>query len=273
MFNAVNGPKNFPAATSAQLSTVQNVYALLTGRVTSIGGTAWLNETTNKYAYNGPSVFRGHMRELGLYAADSWRVRPGLTLNFGLRWELQFPFAPLNSVLTHNTIADLWGVSGIGNLFKPNVMSGWIYGWAGRYDESIAGFKRVLELRPDSAETHAALAMTYARQHRSSEAIAAADRARELVAPGERIAMDVCLAPASAQGASPWASRAPGSLPCASRSRNSGDVRECCLDDDFAPIHSPHWPKSGLSSSLPLSPTAIRINRRHSHKNSMAICF
>jgi hypothetical protein len=124
MFNATNGPKNFPNSSSGQYGTAQNIYGVLTGRVTAIGGNAVLNEATNKYAYIGPQVQRGHMREAGFYAADSWRVRPGLTLNYGLRYELQLPFVPLNNMYTINTVEDLWGVSGVGNLFKPGTLTG-----------------------------------------------------------------------------------------------------------------------------------------------------
>jgi hypothetical protein len=124
MFNAANAPKNFPGASSSQLTTAQNIYALLTGRVTSVTGTGILNESTNQYEYNGPNTRRIHQREIGVFAQDSWRVTPGLTLNYGLRYELQFPVIPLNSVYSYATLNDLWGVSGIGNLFKPNVMTG-----------------------------------------------------------------------------------------------------------------------------------------------------
>jgi len=124
MFNAVNAPKNFPGASSSQLSTAQSIYAVLTGRVTSIGGTGILNEVTNQYSYNGPQIQRIHQREIGAFAQDSWRVRPSLTLNYGLRYQLQLPVIPLNSVYSYATPNDLWGVSGVGNLFKPGVLTG-----------------------------------------------------------------------------------------------------------------------------------------------------
>lgn len=112
MFNSTNGPKNFPSASSGQYGNAQTVYGLLTGRVSSVGGSGILSEVTNQYTYNGAQVLRGHMRELGMFVQDSWRIRPGFTFTYGVRWEVQFPFVPLNSVMTTNTIEDLWGISG-----------------------------------------------------------------------------------------------------------------------------------------------------------------
>jgi hypothetical protein len=124
MFDATNGAKNFPGASSGQITEAQNIYASLTGRVTSITGSAVLNEKTQQYQYLGPNVQRMHQREVGLFAQDSWRARPNLTINFGLRWELQLPWTPLNSVYTWATVADVWGLSGTNSLFKPGASGG-----------------------------------------------------------------------------------------------------------------------------------------------------
>ncbi len=37
------------------------------------------------------------MRDLGFYVQDQWRVRQNLTINAGLRYELQLPFTALNN--------------------------------------------------------------------------------------------------------------------------------------------------------------------------------
>jgi hypothetical protein len=129
MFNATNGPKNFPGASSTQYSAAQSAYAVLTGRVTQIQGSGVLNEVSNQYAYNGPSIQRGHMNEMGFFIQDSWRMRPNFTFNYGVRWEVQFPFTPDNGVYTTNTVDDLWGLSGhqnFGNgvLYTPGTLTG-----------------------------------------------------------------------------------------------------------------------------------------------------
>jgi hypothetical protein len=97
---------------------------VLTGRVISIAANAQLDEKSGQYVYLGERAQRGRQRELGFFAQDAWRARPNLTLNYGLRWELQLPFTPLNDSYTTSTIADLFGISGAGNLFKPGTLTG-----------------------------------------------------------------------------------------------------------------------------------------------------
>jgi outer membrane receptor protein involved in Fe transport len=48
---------------------------------------------------------------MGFFGQDSWRVRPNLTINGGVRWEVQFPFTSQNTVYAANTFDGLFGVS------------------------------------------------------------------------------------------------------------------------------------------------------------------
>src|SRR5262245_12702792 len=61
MFNTTN----FQGASGAQLTSAQNLYAVLTGRVTAINAASFLDEKTGKYAYLNELVQRGRQRELG----------------------------------------------------------------------------------------------------------------------------------------------------------------------------------------------------------------
>ncbi len=120
---------NFPGASAAQLTGASNLYALLTGRVTTITADARLDETTNQYLALGPRTQRLRQDEIGFFAQDSWRVNPKVTINAGLRWDLQFPIEPTNSIMSTSTYADLCGVSGLGatgacNLFMPGTLTG-----------------------------------------------------------------------------------------------------------------------------------------------------
>jgi hypothetical protein len=122
--NALFTTANFPGASTADLSRAAGIYATLTGRVTAIGGNAILNEETLKYTYLGANVQRGRQREMGYFASDTWRASQNLTLNFGLRWEVQFPFIAQNDVYSQTTFNELFGISGPGNLFKPGTTGG-----------------------------------------------------------------------------------------------------------------------------------------------------
>src|SRR5215475_10612099 len=122
--NAMFNNTNFPGANATDLTNARNLYSVLTGRITSITANARVDEETGKYVYLGEGIQRGRQREFGVFAQDSWRARPTLTLNYGLRWEVQFPFTPLNSSYSTTTLNDLFGISGPGNMFKPGTQTG-----------------------------------------------------------------------------------------------------------------------------------------------------
>ena len=112
-----------PGASATNLSDAGNLYALLAGRVSAITSSAVLGETTKTYGPNY-AVDRDHMREFALYVQDSWRASSNLTLTAGVRWDRQSAIQNLDNLYTRPGFAGLYGVSGVGNLFKPGTLSG-----------------------------------------------------------------------------------------------------------------------------------------------------
>lgn len=115
---------NFPGATTTDMQTnAPQLYALLTGRVSAINRSVILDDETRKYGAF-PPVVRNRQRQIGLYVQDSWRLTSRLTFNYGVRWDRQNPPVNLNGVYTRPGYAGVWGVSGVGNLFAPGVLTG-----------------------------------------------------------------------------------------------------------------------------------------------------
>ncbi|MEW6129452.1 MAG: TonB-dependent receptor [Acidobacteriota bacterium] len=115
---AIFTPTNFPGSTATQRSEAAALYALLTGRISSTTKTLSINGDSYEPV---PFTEFNHQDEWGLYAQDSWKVKPNLTLTGGLRWEFQASPINENDVYTRVGLDGLFGVSGIGNLFKPGV--------------------------------------------------------------------------------------------------------------------------------------------------------
>ena len=130
---ATPGSGNFPGISATQIANAESVYATLVGRVTQYNNTAAFNPVTQQYSalansLNGTSgriVDRVGQFEMGVYGGDSWRLRPNVTVNYGLRWEYQSaPWDKLNEYWMLQNTSDVFGVSGPGNLFHPGSTGG-----------------------------------------------------------------------------------------------------------------------------------------------------
>ena len=115
---------NFPGAASADLTNARSLYALLTGRVQTVGAEARITEAGDAYAVFGPSRAAGRLRQFDLFVSDMWRLKSNLSLTYGLRYVVQNPFYPVNNSYTQVTPEGLWGSSGVNNLFKPAATGG-----------------------------------------------------------------------------------------------------------------------------------------------------
>lgn len=186
---------NFPGISTGDLSDARAFYAMLTGRVTSVTGSASLDPATNKYKAFAPVTREGHMDTFSGFVQDNWRVTPTLTVQAGLRYDVQMPFTPTNDIMTTVLMADACGISGIGgggvydrcNFFQPGANSGkaipeytQLIGGTKGYNTdwnnlspniSVAwrpnvqsGFLRTLLGDPDQATLRAGYSMSYARE-------------------------------------------------------------------------------------------------------------
>ena len=112
----------FPGITNTLLpGDPAALYNLLTGRVAAANLTRVVNPDTFKY--DGFENFTWTSSSMGgVYAQDRWRIRQSLTLNFGLRWEVQGPMHDVKGLTATPDLASLYGPSV--RLFAPGVMSG-----------------------------------------------------------------------------------------------------------------------------------------------------
>ena len=112
---------NIPGLRTNDIGTAQSLYALLVGRVSTAGGTYFLDENTKEYGLN-PAFRREQQNVGGLFAQDQWRITPQLTLNLGMRFEFTGPISNANDVYSGPTVESLYGPSTA--VFQPGVLNG-----------------------------------------------------------------------------------------------------------------------------------------------------
>jgi hypothetical protein len=105
MFNATT----LPGASAAEITQAKNLYAMLTGRLTSLTGDARINAAGDSYNLLGRSRAEGRMREFNIFVSDSWRATRSLTISAGVRYVMQNPFYPTNDSYTTLTPASITG--------------------------------------------------------------------------------------------------------------------------------------------------------------------
>ncbi len=113
---------NFPGINNTLLpGDPAALYNTLTGRVAASNFTRVVDPETLKYeGFHNNTWTRSLMG--GAYAQDRWRFSPTLTLNYGLRWEVQGPMHDVNGITAVPDQASLFGPSV--SLFSPGVLSG-----------------------------------------------------------------------------------------------------------------------------------------------------
>lgn len=121
-----NQTRDFRYSTSADYLAARQLANTLTGAVGTITQIFNAIDPQTGIVRNSPEVRTYSNYETNLYFQDTWKVRPNLSLNLGLRYELNtVPREENNlSLLPVGGSAALYGVSGDGNLFQPGVLTG-----------------------------------------------------------------------------------------------------------------------------------------------------
>lgn len=114
-------PSDAPASVP---SDIEGLYATLTGRIDYLNEQRPLNVATQQYTAYGSFNLHERLTNSALFAQDSWKVRPDLTLNYGLRWDFIGADMDETGDYTSPSLAGLWGPSGVNNLFNPGVFNG-----------------------------------------------------------------------------------------------------------------------------------------------------
>jgi hypothetical protein len=116
-----------PGASNADLQKADALYAILAGRLSGVTGENSYNIKTKQYAATG-TMSEYPLDEASsawsLFAEDSWRVTPTLTLNYGLRWDIYSPETDLTGFYHSADEASIYGPTAVGDLFDPGSLKG-----------------------------------------------------------------------------------------------------------------------------------------------------
>jgi len=120
-FNGSTLPNAGPIATQE----AESLYAILTGRINGVGGQFPYDPNSNQYVHSlGAYNLDELTKAWGLFAQDSYRVRPSLTLNYGLRWDFNWADRDLTNLYHSASPEAIFGPSGVWNLFNPGSLKG-----------------------------------------------------------------------------------------------------------------------------------------------------
>jgi hypothetical protein len=103
---------------------VEGLYATLTGRMNYYDLGQFINIKTKQFQPDITFNLHEKLTQYAVFAMDSWKVKPSFTVNYGLRWDFTGASTDETGFYTHPNIANFWGPSGVGNIFKPGTLTG-----------------------------------------------------------------------------------------------------------------------------------------------------
>ena len=122
-FTYTGAAASLPAGNSTIQAEAQQIYAVLTGRISSISGSNGYDQATGNYAPHSFNLDEVALAT-GIWAQDSWKVKPTLTLNYGLRWDFVVDPHDVKAAYHNASLDSILGPTAMGNLFKPGALGG-----------------------------------------------------------------------------------------------------------------------------------------------------
>lgn len=120
-----NANGTLPNASNSELKEAQNLYATLTGRISSVGGTYAYSAQTGDYKHDiGSYALDESTLAWGLFAQDNYRILPSLTLNYGLRWDFTGQSVDKTGAYHSADPSSVFGPTAPGDLFQPGKLNG-----------------------------------------------------------------------------------------------------------------------------------------------------
>jgi hypothetical protein len=127
-YSAINaGTQTFPGMNTTFQGSARNLYATLVGDVSGVYIAVGrpLDMATKTYKPFGQYNLNEVQQSEGFWIQDRWRIRPDLTINYGMRWDIVHDDYNKDGAYTSaKSLADLYGPTSLGAMFQPGALGG-----------------------------------------------------------------------------------------------------------------------------------------------------